>query len=54
MKEAGTDPQRGLQVGGSVTHSLCKETRSAVSGSLAEQRPKGWAGGGNMLFCSVK
>lgn len=54
MKEAGTDPQRGLQVGGSITHSLCKETHITTSGSLDEQRPKGWAGRGNMLFCSVK
>lgn len=45
---------RGLQVEVSITHSLCKETCTTISGSLAEQRPKGWAGEGNMLFCSVK
>lgn len=54
MEETGTDTQRGLQVGGSIIHCLCKETCTAVGGSLAEQRPKGLAGEGNMLFCSVK
>lgn len=54
MTESGSDPWRCLQVGGSITHSKCKETHTVISGSLAEQRPKSWAGEGSMLFCNVK
>lgn len=43
MEEAGSRPWRGLGVGGSITHSLCKETCTAVTGRLVVQRPKGWA-----------
>lgn len=53
MEEAGSHPWRGLGVGGSITHSLCKETCSAVSVRLYKD-PRAGLGRGNMLFFSVK